>query len=199
VKICGITRAEDALAAVEAGAAALGFNFYPGSRRYVTPAAAAEIVRQLPAAVCRVGVFVDEPRPSIAAIVARVGLTALQFHGSESGEDCCGWSQKVIKAIRVTDRSWMAEARSYDVDLILVDALVAGHFGGTGRRIDTGLLGDFERRRLVLAGGLTPDNVAAAVRTVRPVAVDVAGGVERAPGVKDVTLMRRFIANAIAA
>ncbi|HVO24702.1 MAG TPA: phosphoribosylanthranilate isomerase [Candidatus Margulisiibacteriota bacterium] len=196
VKICGITNRADAGAAVDAGAAALGFNFYPPSRRYVTPEEAAGIVAQLPRTVCTVGVFVNEPSERVKAIARQVGLTALQFHGDEAPEFCRGWPQKVIKAIRVCDAHAAAKAQSYAVDFILADAYVEGQRGGTGRRIVPILLEGFERRHLILAGGLTTENVAEVVRRVRPFAVDVASGVERAPGQKDATLMRRFIANA---
>jgi phosphoribosylanthranilate isomerase len=196
VKICGITSLDDASAAIAAGAAALGFNFYPQSPRHVTPEAAADIVTQLPRSVCTVGVFVNEPRARVASIAAQVGLSTLQFHGDESPEFCRGWAQKVIKAIRVRDGHAAANAQRYPVDFILADAYVEGQRGGTGRRIVPILLEGFERRHLILAGGLTPENVAVAVRAVHPFAVDVASGVEWAPGKKDVGLMRRFIAHA---
>jgi phosphoribosylanthranilate isomerase len=196
VKICGITNLDDARAAVDAGAAALGFNFYVNSPRCVTPERAAEIVAQLPPSVCTVGVFVNETRERAGAVATHVGLSALQFHGDESPEFCRGWGPKVLKAIRVCDGHAAAAAQRYAVDFILADAYVEGLRGGTGRRIVPILLEGFERRRLVLAGGLTPENVAEAVRTVRPFAVDVASGVECAPGKKDITLMRRFIAHA---
>ena len=196
VKICGITNLDDAHAALDAGAAALGFNFYAHSPRYVTPEVAAEIVAHLRHSVCLVGVFVNEPRERVGAIARMVGLNALQFHGDESPEFCCAWQQKVVKAIRVRDGHAAATAQRYAVDFILADAYVEGQRGGTGRRIVPILLEGFERRRLILAGGLTPQNVAAAVRAFRPYAVDVASGVERAPGKKDVNLMRRFIAQA---
>lgn len=199
VKVCGITTRDDALAAVEAGAAALGFNFYPTSPRYVTPATAGAIIATLPPAVCTVGVFVDESREAITAIARQTRLQALQLHGAEAPELCDGWSEKVIKAIRVRDRDAAAHARAYRVDFILADAYVEGQCGGTGTRVAVELLEGFERRRLILAGGLTAENVAAAVRAVRPFAVDVASGVESAPGRKDWNLMRRFIANAHAA
>jgi phosphoribosylanthranilate isomerase len=196
VKICGLTTLDDARAAVDAGAAALGFNFYPHSPRYVTPQIAAEIVAQVPRSICTVGVFVNEARERVAAIVSQVGLTAIQFHGDESPEFCRAWTQKVVKAIRVHDGHAAAAARRYAVDFILADAYVEGQRGGTGRRIVPILLEGFQRRRLILAGGLTPRNVAEVVRVVRPFAVDVASGVERAPGKKDVELMKRFIAHA---
>jgi phosphoribosylanthranilate isomerase len=196
VKVCGVTNLDDALAAVDAGAAALGFNFYAGSSRYVRPDVVAEIVARLPESVCKVGVFVNEPRRHVEAIVRQAALGAVQFHGDESPEFCNAWPQKVIKAIRVRDREAAAITQGYAVDFILADAYVEGQRGGTGTRIDVEFLEGFDRRRLILAGGLTADNVAQAVRAVRPVAVDVAGGVEHAPGKKDPHLMKRFIANA---
>ncbi len=199
VKVCGITNLDDALAAVDAGAAGLGFNFYARSPRYVSPAAAGEIIARLPPAVCSVGVFVDETRAHIAALATRLGLQALQFHGNEPPELCRAWTQKVVKAIRVRDRDAVIKARAYDVDFILADAYVEGQLGGTGTRVALELLEGFDRQRLILAGGLTAENVAAAVRAVRPFAIDVASGVESAPGRKDWSLMRRFIANAHAA
>jgi phosphoribosylanthranilate isomerase len=196
VKVCGITNLDDARAAVDAGAAALGFNFYARSPRYVTPEAAAGIVAHLPPSICLVGVFVNESRDRVATIARTVGLSALQFHGDESPEFCLGWQQKVVKAIRVRDGHAAALAQRYAVDFILADAYVEGQRGGTGRRIVPILLEGFERRRLILAGGLNPQNIAALIRALRPYAVDVASGVEQAPGKKDVDLMRRFIAHA---
>jgi phosphoribosylanthranilate isomerase len=200
VKVCGITNVEDALAAVRAGAFALGLNFYPHSPRYVQPAHAAEIVQCLPASVWTVGVFVDESWERVADIANEVGLSALQFHGSETPEFCREWpGRKVIKALRVRDAHALTVARTYAVDFILADAYVEGRFGGTGMRVATQYLEGFDRRRLILAGGLTLANVGAAVRVVRPFAVDVASGIESAPGKKDWMLMRSFIANARAA
>jgi len=198
--VCGITNVEDALAAVDAGAFALGLNFYPHSPRYVHPQEAGAIVKSLPGSVWAVGVFVDEVWERVAGIAAEVGLTALQFHGDESPAFCGEWKGKrVIKALRVRDRHAAAVAATYAVDFILADAYVEGRFGGTGTRIATQFLAGFDRSRLILAGGLTPDTVAAVVRVVRPFAVDVASGVESAPGKKDWNLMKRFIANARAA
>jgi len=196
VKICGITTMDDARCAVEAGAAALGFNFHAASPRFVRPEVARAIVAALPHGVCTVGVFVDEAREEVARISAAVGLTALQFHGTETPAACRGWSVKVIKAVRVRDLRAAETARLYDVDFILADAYVEGRLGGTGMRIAPEWLVGFDRGRLILAGGLTPENVSDAVRTVRPFAVDVASGVEIAPGRKDRDRMRRFIANA---
>lgn len=199
VKICGITNVDDALAAAAAGAAAVGFNFCLQSRRYVRPDVAKQIVARLPGTICTVGVFVNETRDTVAAIAAEVGLAALQFHGDEPPAFCTGWKQKVIKALRVRDRGTAALARAYSVDFILADAYVEGRPGGTGIRIDPVLLSDFDRSRLILAGGLTADTVAEAVRTIRPAGVDVASGIEILPGKKDRDLMKHFIANAHAA
>jgi phosphoribosylanthranilate isomerase len=199
VKVCGITNLDDAVAALEADADALGFNFYAPSPRSLSPDAAAGIAARLPEGTCTVGVFVNASRRDIERVAGRVGLTALQFHGDEDPEFCCSWPQKTIKALRVRDRSGAAAARAYTVDFILADAYVEDRFGGTGRRIALEYLEGFDRGRLILAGGLTPANVADAVHTVRPFGVDVASGIERAPGKKDWDLMKRFIAHAHAA
>jgi len=196
VKICGITNLDDALAAVEAGADALGFNFSPHSPRRVTLETASRIIARLPQSVCIVGLFVNQARDFVADVAARVSLTALQFHGDESPTYCRSWPQKVIKAIRVRNQAAAATAQSYSVDFILADAYVEGQSGGTGVRIPPGLLDDFDRARLILAGGLTVATVAEAVRVIRPTAVDVASGVERFPGKKDWDLMRKFISHA---
>lgn len=199
IKVCGITNLDDALAAIDAGADALGFNCYFRSSRYVPPERAAGIVAKLPRSVCTVGVFVNETRERVAAIVRDVGVSTLQFHGDEDPEFCRAWEQKVIKAVRVRDQRAALAAQAYGVDFILADAYVEGEFGGTGQRIAVELLAGFDRSRLILAGGLTPDNVAHAVQAVRPFGVDVASGVESAPGKKDRELLRRFIAHAHAA
>lgn len=196
VKICGVTTIDDAQAAVAAGADAIGLNFYAGSARCVSAETAAAIVATLPSSVWRVGVFVDAPRAEIERVIARCGLDTLQFHGSESPDACRGWGQRVIKAIRVRDAETLPQAQSYPVDFILADAYVDGLAGGTGRAVPPEWLHGIACERLILAGGLTPETVAEAVRHVRPFAVDVASGVERAPGRKDHERMRRFISNA---
>jgi phosphoribosylanthranilate isomerase len=196
VKICGITNAEDARAAVEAGADALGFNFCAQSPRYVEPAVAAAISSQLAPSVFRVGIFVNASRPHVAAIAREVGLSAVQFHGDETPADCRGWDCKVIRAIRVRDDTAPETARLYDVDFVLADAYVEGAFGGSGTRVDPEKLQGFDPERLIVAGGLTPENVAALVRSVRPFGVDAASRIESSPGKKDQGLMRRFIENA---
>lgn len=199
VKICGVTTAEDALLAAHAGAFAIGFNFHPRSPRCIEPAAAARIAAVLPREVWRVGVFVDRTRADLERIAAAADLTALQLHGDEPAELCRGWSMPVIKAGRVRERTDVERLLAYPVELILVDAYVEGVPGGTGARLDWSLLEGFERTRLILAGGLTPENVGEAVRAVRPFAVDVASGVEARPGHKDPDKVKRFIHHAQAA
>lgn len=196
VKICGVTSVDDARAAVAAGVHAIGLNFFARSPRYVDPGSAAEIVAALPASVWRVGVFVDAPRAEIERTIERCGLDTLQFHGSESSAACRGWTQRVIKAVRVRDPETLRQAQTYPVDFVLADAYVEGLAGGTGRAVPVDWLEGIAPDRLILAGGLTPETVAEAVRRVRPFAVDVASGVESAPGRKDHERMKRFIANA---
>ena len=129
-------------------------------------------------------------------VAARLRLDVLQFHGGESQEFCRGWPQRVIKAARVRDAESLALVAAYPVDFILADAYVEGQSGGTGRRVPPAWVGGVPAERLILAGGLTPENVADAIRQIRPLAVDVASGVESAPGQKDPERIRRFISNA---
>ncbi|HYD50002.1 MAG TPA: phosphoribosylanthranilate isomerase [Terriglobales bacterium] len=196
VKICGVRSLADASVAANAGAWAVGFNFFRQSRRYLAPEQARQIAAALPAEVQRVGVFVNSPRSEMEAIVETVGLTMLQFHGDEPPELCCDWPVPTIKALRWRDRNTAVAAQAYAVDFVLADAYVEGAFGGTGKKIDPELLRDIEPARLILAGGLTPDNVGELVARLHPYAVDVASGVESEPGVKDATMIRRFIENA---
>lgn len=198
VKICGITNPEDALAAVEAGADALGFNFWRGSRRFIAPAAAREIVARVPAGVLCVGVFVNEGAPADVERAAReAGVGAVQLHGDESADYCRRLGGRhVIKALRVGDAFEPEEATRYGTQALLLDAFCADERGGTGKRFDWSVA----RRvrdlvpRLYLAGGLTPDNAAEAVRTVAPFALDVCSGVETAPGRKDAARVRALVA-----
>lgn len=196
VKVCGVTTPADALLAAEAGADAIGLNFFSGSPRSVDARRAAEIVERLPRTVCRVGVFVDAERSEVERLAESLGLDALQFHGRESPELCSGWDRPVIKALRLRGPNSIAAAAAYRVDFVLADAYVEGLVGGTGQRVPLDWLGKFPRQHLILAGGLLPENVAAAVRAVRPFGVDVASGVERAPGEKDPERVKRFISNA---
>jgi len=194
VKICGITRLEDALAAAELGADALGLNLWPGSSRAVRPEAAREIARRLPPFVTAVGVFVNQPREEMLRLARAAGVTALQLHGDEAPEDCRDLGLPVIKAFRVAGPGDLVPIAAYrDVAAVLLDSRSEG-FGGSGRTFDWELARRAAGPRpLVLAGGLGPENVAAAVRAVRPYAVDTASGVESSPGVKDREKMARFI------
>lgn len=193
VKICGVTSLEDALACAEAGADVLGFNFWPGSKRYLEPVEAAAIARELPSRVLKVGVFVDAERAAIERALDLVGLDAIQLHGEETAADCRGYPLAVIKAIRVgrTDGPVTELAAGFDVEYILLDA-----DAGSGRRFDWRRAEGVAPGRLFLAGGLDPENVAEAVRRVRPYAVDTASGVESAPGKKDLRKVKEFIDNA---
>jgi len=196
IKVCGITRLTDALHAVEHGATAVGFVLWPRSPRAVTVERAAEIIAELPSNVMTVGVFVNEPVDAIRQVVERARLTAVQLHGDEppAYADALDWP--VIRAVSVKDIGEASEAWSPDTAL-LVDNIDPVRRGGTGAAIDWSQAAVIaQKRRVVLAGGLTPDNVASAIRAVRPYGVDVSSGVESAPGVKDFDKVAQFIANA---
>jgi phosphoribosylanthranilate isomerase len=196
VKICGITRLEDALRAASLGADALGFNLWPGSKRYLEPEAARAIVERLPPFVSAVGLFVNQPREEVVATARRAGVTALQLHGDETPEECAGHALPVLKALRIAGRESLAGLGRYRVQGFVLDAPSAG-FGGSGATFDWTLAREAAlQATVVLAGGLTPANVAEAVRAVRPWGVDVASGVEVTPGVKDPDALASFIARA---
>jgi len=197
VKICGITNLEDALTAVEAGADALGFVFYSGSPRCVTPNVAAGIVAELPPFIVTVGVFVDEEREKMIRIREGVGLQVLQLHGKESPEMVKSLPGLVVKGFRVGEDFREERIDEYTCSAILLDTHVKGIPGGTGKVFDWEVARRWaEKRRVILAGGLKPGNVATAVEKVHPYAVDVAGGVEIRPGKKDPDLVRRFVLEA---
>jgi phosphoribosylanthranilate isomerase len=196
VKICGITRAEDADLATELGASALGFVFWPGSPRYISEDSARDIVRRNAGAVASVGVFVDQDPDEVARIVETVGLNMAQLHGSESADYCRTLASrvpKVIKAIGLRNGAPAAvEAFGREV-VILVDAHDPARHGGTGQVVNWETARQLAAsRETILAGGLRPENVADAVRAVAPYGVDVSSGVESAPGVKDATRLRSF-------
>lgn len=195
VKICGITRLEDALAAAEAGADAVGFVFWPHSPRFVSLEEGGRMASRLPPFLQRVGVFVDSPPSEVRKAIEAVGLTTLQFHGKESPEYCSDWSLPVIKAFRTGPEFSLREVRPYrSVSAILVDGYRPGLMGGAGVRSDWTLAQRIKRyARVILAGGLTPENVGEAIRAVRPYAVDVSSGVEKRPGQKDWRLVFAFV------
>ncbi len=196
IKFCGITRVTDAQAAVALGADALGFVFYPPSPRAITPAAAADIVRALPPFVCKVGLFVNAVPETVAATVETAGLDIVQYHGDETPDDCARATRPWIKACRVrAGLDLAATCASYGAAAAwLFDAYDEQLYGGSGRSFDWDLLPVDQRRPVILAGGLTADNVAEAVRRTAPYAVDVSGGIEAAKGIKDQDKMRKFIA-----
>lgn len=197
VKICGITRVADALAAVDAGADALGFMFYAPSPRHVSFGVAAEIIRQLPPFVAKVGVFVNPTEDEVRRAIAECGLDTLQFHGEETPEFCRRFGLKTMKAFRVRDAGSLEQTEAYTSEAWLLDSHVTGQLGGTGARFNWDLATAAARRHTVLlAGGLTPENAAEAVRRVRPYGLDVSSGVESAPGRKDTAKVRAFIAAA---
>lgn len=199
VKICGVTNSTDAEVAVHYGADLIGLNFYPPSPRCVSLELAREICAVIPPHVLRVGVFVNAERHTIAELVEHLSLDLVQFHGDETADALLGWSCKTIKAVRVPQEGAVLALDSLSTDYLLLDTYRAGRYGGTGETFAWEQVVAFVPRRakrLILAGGLTPDNVALAVRMVRPWAVDVASGVESAPGRKDPEKLRAFITNA---
>ena len=198
VKICGITRLQDLHAACDAGADALGFVFYEKSPRHLAIDSAAMLVRALPPFVQSVGLFVNAEPAFIEQVLRAAPLDLLQFHGDETPADCMRYGRPWIKAVRVNrDTDLLECAADFDAARgLLLDAYVAGVPGGTGERFDWSLIPPHLPRPVVLSGGLTPDNVAEAVRRVRPWAVDVSSGVEAEKGIKDAHKIARFIAKA---
>jgi phosphoribosylanthranilate isomerase len=198
VKICGITNLADAQAAVEAGADALGFNFYEQSPRFITLKTAAEISQQLPPFVMRVGVFVNAPEDFILRAIREVGLTMLQFHGDETSEFCTQFGLMSMKAIRVRDAESLSQLENFQTAAFLLDAHSKNGLGGTGETFNWDLAIEAQKfgKPIFLAGGLTPGNVADAIRKVQPFGVDVSSGVESAPGKKDHAKVKAFIAAA---
>lgn len=196
IKICGITRVEDALAAAEAGADAIGLVFYARSPRAVSIQQARAIIAALPPFVSTVGLFVDASRCELGEILDAVPLDILQFHGDETPEACSGWQRPYLKALRVKPGDdVVAQIAKYpQASGFLLDTYVEGVPGGTGQAFDWSLVPKNVSRPLILAGGLTPGNVAEAIARVRPYAVDVSGGVEASKGIKDAQKIRDFIA-----
>ncbi|MCW6054410.1 phosphoribosylanthranilate isomerase [Pseudomonas fragariae (ex Marin et al. 2024)] len=186
-KICGITRIEDALAAAEAGADAIGLVFYPKSPRAVTVLQARAIIAALPPFITTVGLFVNASRCELNETLDAVALDMLQFHGDETHEECDGYHRPYIKALRVKAGDDIAGVcRSYrNARGVLLDTYVEGVPGGTGETFDWALIPDDLDKPVILAGGLTSANVAQAIAQVRPYAVDVSGGVEKSRGIKD--------------
>jgi phosphoribosylanthranilate isomerase len=198
VKICGTTNFEDAAVAVEAGADAVGFIFYRKSPRYVDPAVVKQIVAQLPPLIIPVGVFVNEDVATVRAIMDSCGLALGQLHGDETAAYCQELDRPVVKALRLRDRgSFLALAEFQGragVRGFVLDSFSEQAYGGTGQVADWGLAAEAAKAStILLAGGLTPDNVAEAIRAVRPYGVDVSSGVESVPGKKDHGKLRAFL------
>jgi len=199
VKICGVTRADDARAAFDAGADAIGINFWPGSRRFCGVEAARDIVEAAGPESLVFGVFVDASREDVLRTVRETGLSGVQLHGGQGPDEACDWGLPTILAVAANSREAVvravrerkeAAAREADAYRLLIDH-VSG--GGSGLTVDDSLLEGVDLRDAVLAGGLTPQNVAARVACLRPFGVDVAGGVESAPGIKDARAVAAFV------
>ena len=200
IKVCGITNLEDAHAAADLGADALGFIFVPGTPRYIEPQVAERIISDLPPFITTVGVFADAPLETLSQTVQACGLNAVQLHGSETPEYCTDVGARhavsLIKAFRVKDRHSLAPIPKYKVSAYLLDTYVKGKKGGTGETFNWDLAREAKiYGRIIVAGGLTPENVTQAVRHVRPYAVDVSSGVESSPGKKDHAKVRAFVEN----
>jgi phosphoribosylanthranilate isomerase len=199
VKVCGITSLADAEKAVEFGADALGFNFYPPSPRCITPEKARVILRELSESCFNVALFVNETAEKVRQILVctelaegRQAFTALQFHGEETAEYCRVWPMKVIKAFRLKEKKSLEGMEEFPADFYLLDSWSQG-YGGSGSAFPWDWLEGINAEKLILSGGLSIDNVGEAVRRVRPYAVDVCSGVEARPGVKDHAKLKEFI------
>jgi phosphoribosylanthranilate isomerase len=199
VKFCGIRHLSDALLAVELGVDAVGFVFYPNSPRFIEPVVARQIIAALPPMLTTVGLFVDADSARVAKITADTGIDLVQYHGVEAGLTCAASPRPYIKAIAVdpnTDFEWVAKEYA-GARALLLDAYHPQLRGGTGRQFDWSLVPRNSAKPFILAGGLTAENVATAISTVRPYAVDVSGGIESSKGVKDPQKMREFMAEVI--
>jgi phosphoribosylanthranilate isomerase len=199
VKVCGITNIADAEKALEFGADALGFNFYPPSPRCIAPDEARVVLQRLPEGSCNIAVFVNEPKEKVREIIAHGELTngrqaysALQFHGEESQEYCRGWSMKVIKAFRVREKKSLEGMEQFPADFYLLDSWSSG-YGGSGAAFSWEWLDGLKTEKLILSGGLSIENVVEAIRRIHPYGVDVCSGVETRPGIKDHAKLKEFI------
>jgi phosphoribosylanthranilate isomerase len=197
VKICGITNLEDAQAAVEEGADAIGFIFYPKSPRYISFRKAREIVSALPPFVSAVGVFVNEEKETIRQAARETALSLVQLHGEESPEFCKNLGLRVIKAIRLSRMEDLNRVKTYSVQGILFDSYHEDQYGGSGKSFNLDWLRNFPAETpVIISGGLTPDNVGEVIDRISPYAVDVSSGVENSPGKKSREKLKHFIQNA---
>ncbi len=192
IKICGITKIDDALQIADLGVDALGFVFYPESKRYLTPEKAQEIVKHLPPFVSTVGVFVNEN--NVNDILHKCSLDFLQFHGDESPEYCAGFNKRIIKAFRVTDDFSCSRLTDYSVSAFLLDSYVKGNYGGTGTVFDWDKAVEAKQYgKIILSGGLNPENTGDALKIVKPYGIDVSSGVEIEPGIKDIEKVKKIV------
>ncbi|MCF7821819.1 MAG: phosphoribosylanthranilate isomerase [Mariprofundaceae bacterium] len=195
IKVCGITRLEDALTASRLGVDAIGFVFYPKSPRYITPVQATKIIRQLPPFVSAVGLFVNPTQSEIDEVLRHCPLGVVQLHGDESPEFCMAQPRRVMKAIPVSSLEDLKRAQTYPCAVLLDTKAPEGVYGGTGKSFDWSLLKNFEHEHpLILAGGLNASNVEAALSVRQWFAVDVSSGVEISPGIKDSAKLCEFVA-----
>ncbi len=195
IKICGITNSEDAHEAFALGADALGFNFYKPSPRYITPERARDIIASLPESVMSVGVFVNESREVIKTIVDETAISTVQLHGDESPAFCLGVDHAVFKSLAASHEFDLQTASEYEVEAFILDTEDKTLRGGTGRVFDWAMARQFKslKPKLILAGGLSPENVREAIKLVRPYGVDVCSSLEDAPGKKSHARMRAFV------
>lgn len=195
IKICGITNLDDASFAAECGADALGFNFYLKSPRYIAPERAKEIVERIPERITKVGVFVNHDALEVKKIVGFCGLNLIQLHGDESSEYCCQFPRSLlIKALFPRREADLRKLRTYPVRAILVDAYDPLRYGGTGKRSDWGIAVEVKKTHLlIIAGGLSADNIREAIEIVSPHAVDINSGVESSPGRKDPEKVKKIV------
>ena len=198
VKICGVTQEKDAVNIARAGADALGFVFFKPSPRYISPEQAAAIIKALPPFVTSVGLFVDADHAFVEEVLKQAPLNMLQFHGNETEAQCSAFGIPYIKSLRMEEGLSVVDAISNypSCSGILLDTYVANTPGGTGQTFDWSRVPREAEKPIILAGGLTPDNVAQAISVTSPWAVDVSGGVEKAKGIKDLTLVHRFLEGA---
>ena len=191
-KVCGITNYKDALSSIENGATALGFIFFPGSKRFIDENHAKKIIDDLPSSIFKVGVFVNQPKDQINAINSFLNLNAIQLHGDEDANFCSNFDCFVIKAIRVANIMNFKLLKSYNVDAFLFDTFSKNSYGGTGKVFDWKLLEGFSGPPIILSGGLNPNNIQKAINCVKPQAVDVNSGIELYPGKKDKKKIEHF-------
>lgn len=195
VKICGLTNLSDTLDAIDAGADYLGFNFYPDSPRYLAPEKAAEIFQDIPSNISKVGVFVNEDLARVLDLAIHLQLNILQFHGDEAAEDLNRLGRDWFKAFRLKNEKVLSKISDYDCDWLLLDAYSSKAYGGTGLTANWDLVRAAEKfgKKIILAGGLNPENVEIAIRAVKPMMIDVASGVEESPGKKSRQKMLELI------